>query len=169
MPRARSGFRTSRPGNTRSWRGRRLAALAAFFRLIELGVHFSAVTFGVAAMSLLSGGEYVKGFGEAQLHGLVGLALRAQLAGLQIGFIPLGIGSAVFAFLLFRSGHVPRLLAAWGVIASLLLAGYAFALVITPATSNFFYLGMVPMLIYEVTLGAWLLFKGVAVRAHAAA
>jgi len=62
-----------------------------------------------------------------QLHGLAGFALQAQGAGLNIGFIPLGIGSAVFALLLLR---------------------------------EFFY-AMVPMFIDEVSLGLWLLIRGV--------
>ncbi len=140
---------------------RRLAALAVFFRLVELGVHFSAVAFGVAALSLLAGGEYVRGFNEAQLNGLVGLALRAQGAGLSLGFIPLGLGSAVFAVLLFRSRLVPRGLAAWGIVASLLLAFYSFGIVLSPATTDYFYVAMLPMFVYEVGLGLWLLIKGV--------
>ena len=43
----------------------RLAALALMFRVIELGVHFSAIGFGMVALSLLAGGEYTKAF-EAQ-------------------------------------------------------------------------------------------------------
>lgn len=143
-----------RPVNTR------LALLAAFFRLVELGVHFSAVAFGLAAASLLGGGEYVKAFNAEQLAGLAGLALRAQGAGLTIGFIPLGIGSAIFSWLLFQSAYVPRVLAAWGIVASLLLALYALAWVITPSTTDFFYVAMLPMFIYEVGLGLWLVVKG---------
>jgi len=138
----------------------RLAALAVLFRLVELGVHFSAIGLGVVALSLLAGGEYTHGFEPQQVHGLVGMALRAQMAGLGIGFIPLGLGSAVFALLLLRSGYVPRLLAAWGVFASLLLAAYSFGVVLSPNTSDYFYVGMLPMFVYEVSLGAWLLFKG---------
>lgn len=138
----------------------RLALLAAFFRLVELGIHFSAVTFGLAAASLLGGGEYTEAFDAGQLAGLAGLALRAQGAGLTIGFIPLGLGSALFAWLLFRSGHVPRVLAAWGIGASLLLSLYALAWVLTPATTDFFYVAMLPMFVYEVGLGLWLLVKG---------
>ena len=52
-----------------------LAALGAFFRLVELGVHFSAVAFGVAALSLLARGEYTQGLQEPQLFALVGLCL----------------------------------------------------------------------------------------------
>lgn len=148
---------------------KQLAALAAFFRLVEVGVHISVVTFGVAAASLLSGGEYVRGFDAAQLHGLVGFALRAQGAGLNLGFIPLGLGSAVFAILLFRSRYVPRALAGWGIVASLLLAVYAIGVVLSPNTTDFFYMAMVPMFLYEVGLGAWLLIKGVNVHPSRAA
>ena len=139
----------------------RLAALALLFRVVELGVHFSAIGLGMVALSLLAGGEYTQGFEAQQIHGLVGMALRAQMAGLGIGFIPLGLGSAVFALLLLRSGYVPRVLAGWGIFASLLLAAYSFGVVLSPNTSDYFYVGMLPMFFYEVSLGAWLLFKGV--------
>ena len=72
----------------------RLAALALMFQLIELGVHFSAIGLGMTALSLLAGGEYTRAFETQPLHGLVGMALRAPMAGLGIGFIPLGLGSA---------------------------------------------------------------------------
>jgi hypothetical protein len=139
---------------------RQLAVLAVFFRLVELGVHVAAMSFGVVALSLLAGGEYTQAFEGAQLNSLVGLSLRAQLAGLGLGFIPLGIGSAVFALLLLRSGFVPGVLAGWGIFASLLLAAYSFGTVLSPHTSDYFYLGMLPMLVYEVSLGAWLLIHG---------
>ena len=148
---------------------RQLAALAVFFRLVEISVHFAAVGFGVVALSLLGGGEYTRAFDTAELNGLVGYALRAQMAGLGLGFIPLGLGSAIFALLLMRSGFVPRLLAGWGVFASLLLTAYAFGNVLSTRTSDFFYLGMLPMLVYEVSLGAWLLFKGIGLRERSAA
>lgn len=137
----------------------RLAALALVFRIIELAVHFSAIGLGTVALSLLAGGEYTHAFDAQQVHGLVGMALRAQLAGLGIGFIPLGLGSAVFAVLLLRSGYVPKPLAAWGIFASLLLTAYSFGIILSPDTSDYFYIGMVPMFIYEVSIGAWLLFK----------
>lgn len=140
---------------------RRLAALAAFFRLVEVAVHISALAFGVAALSLLARGEFTQGFTDAQLYSLAGFALRAQGAGLSLGFIPLGLGSAVFAYLLLRSGYVPRVLAGGGVVASLLLALYSLGVVLSPATTDFFYLAMGPMFLYEVSLGLWLLVRGV--------
>lgn len=147
---------------------RELAALAAFFRLVELGVHFSAMAFGAAALSLLARGEYTQGLQDPQLFALVGLALRAQGAGLSLGFIPLGLGSAIFAYLFLRSGFVPRVLAAWGIFASLLLAMYSLGVVLSPATTDFFYVAMVPMFLYEVGLGLWLLLKGANIQRGAA-
>ena len=132
-------------------------------------MHFSAIGLGMVALSLLAGGEYTQGFEAQQIHGLVGMVLRAQVAGLGIGFIPLGLGSAVFALLLLRSGYVPRLLAGWGIFASLLLAAYSFGVVLSPNTSDYFYVGMLPMFFYEVSLGAWLLFKGVPASVPSAA
>ena len=138
----------------------RLALLGAFFRLVEVGIVFSATAFSLIAVSLLSGAEYMRGFEAQQLHGLVGFALRAQGIGLLIGFIPLGIGSAIFALLFFRSGYIPRLLAGWGIFSSLLLAAGAFASLFAPSVRDFLLFGMIPMFIYEVTLGFWLLIKG---------
>jgi len=146
-----------------------LAVLALVFRTIELGVHFSSMAFGMVGMSLLAGGEYTAGFTAPQLHSMVGMVLRGQMAGLGIGFIPLGVGSAIFALLLFRSGYVPKILAAWGVFASILLASYSFGVVISPDTSDYFYVGMLPMFIYEVSLGFWLLFGRGAGRVQNAA
>jgi Domain of unknown function (DUF4386) len=73
----------------------------------------------------------------------------------------LGLGSAVFAYLFFRSRFVPRPIATWGIFSSLLLALYSFGVVLSPAITAFFYVAMLPMFLYEVGLGLWLLFKGV--------
>lgn len=145
-----------------------LATLAAFLRLVEVGVHISSTAFGAAALSLLARGEYTHAFQDPQLFSLIGLALRAQSAGLTIGFISLGLGSAVFAYLLLRSGLVPRALAGWGVFASLLLAGYSLGVLLSRSATDFLYFAMVPMFLYEVGLGAWLLFRGVNARTHVA-
>jgi hypothetical protein len=74
------------------------------------------------------------------------------------------IGSTIFSWLLLRGRMVPVPLAWLGVLASILvavllplqLAGY-----ITWAMGWFVW---IPMLVFEVTLGLWLLIKGVAAR-----
>jgi uncharacterized protein DUF4386 len=71
-----------------------------------------------------------------------------------------GLGSAVFAFLFLRSRYVPRPLAGWGVFASLLLAAYAIVDIVYPPLVTAWFLWMIPMFLYEVGLGLWLLLKG---------
>jgi hypothetical protein len=147
---------------------RRLAQLATFFRLVDVCMHASVLMFGLVALSFLGGGEYLAGFDASKVHGLAGFALRAKYAGANLGFIPLGLGSAAFALLLFRSGIVPGFLAVWGVLASLLLAIYALIFVTVPGQADYRYL-IFPILAYGLVLGLWLLLQPVTGRSSAAA
>jgi hypothetical protein len=136
---------------------RNLALLAVFLRMTEVAIHFVATLFSLLALRFLSGAGYLVAFDVNQLHALARLAISVQSAALNLGFLPLGLGSAVFAYLLLRSRIVPRALAAWGVFSSLLLATYALLYVIFPAVLAIWVVMMAPMFVYEVTLGFWLL------------
>jgi Domain of unknown function (DUF4386) len=146
---------------------RNLALLAVFFRLIELAIHFNVTLNSLAALRLLSGDEYLKTLEVGQLRSLAQLALGVQAAGLNVGFILLGLGSAIFAYLLFKSRYIARTLAGWGVFSSLLLAAYALAIIVFPKAGELQVVPMLPMGIYEVTLGFWLLLRGAKIRASA--
>jgi hypothetical protein len=138
-----------------------LALLAAFFRLVEVAVSIAATIFTLVALRLLSSDEFLKAFETSELHTLSRLARNAFGYGYGIGFILLGLGSALFAYLLLRSGYVPRVLAGWGVFASLLLATHAVLTILFPSAAQKLQLvSYIPMGIYEVTLGFWLLIKG---------
>jgi hypothetical protein len=146
---------------------RNLALLAVFFRLIELAIHFNVTLNSLTALRLLSGDEYLKSIGASQLHSLAQLALGAQAAGVNVGFILLGLGSAIFAYLFLKSRYIPRALAGWGVFSSLLLATYALSVVVFPKAGELALAPMLPMGIYEVTLGFWLLVRGAKIRSSA--
>jgi hypothetical protein len=85
---------------------------------------------------------------------------------MNTGFVLLGLGSAVFAWLFFRSRYIPRILAGWGVFASFLLSAYAFTVIVFPRAAALQIVPMLPMGIYEVGLGFWLLLKGVRLAPH---
>ena len=138
---------------------RNLAVLAVFLRLMELAVHFNVTVNSLTVLRLLSGADYLNSIETSQLHSLAQLALGVQGAGMNLGFVLLGLGSALFAYLLFRSPYVPRLLAGWGIFASLLLAIYALAIIVFPQAGSLMFIPMLPMGIYEVTLGFWLLLR----------
>jgi hypothetical protein len=140
---------------------RHLALLGAFFRLSELAVLCIATVNSLVVLRLLSGAAYLKAFDPNQLHSMVMLAYHTQGLGMSVGFILLGLGSAVFACLLLRSRYVPKGLAVLGVFSSLLLALGSLAIIVFPGLSVIGMSYMMPMGLYEVSLGFWLLIKGI--------
>jgi hypothetical protein len=138
-----------------------VALLAAFWRLAEASILAVSVGNALAAVLLLSGADSMQAFGTQQLQALAGLFVNLQGAGWRIGFVFLGLGSTVFSYLWLKSRYIPRALAAWGVFSSLVLAVVTLALMVFPNSATFVTLvSMAPMGVYELTLGFWLLAKG---------
>jgi hypothetical protein len=73
----------------------------------------------------------------------------------------LGLGSTIFATLLYRARYVPRPLAGLGIIASLLLALHPMVAIVLPGVRPYWIAAMAPMFLYEVGIGLWFVFKGV--------
>lgn len=140
---------------------RHLALLGAFFRLSELAVLCIATVNSLVVLRLLSGAAYLKTFDPNQLHSLVMLAYHTQGLGMSLGFILLGLGSSIFAYLLLRSDYVPKGLAVLGIFSSLLLALGSLAIIVFPGLGVIGMSYMMPMGLYEVGLGFWLLIKGI--------
>lgn len=140
---------------------RNLALLGAFFRLSELAVLCIATVNSLVVLRLLSGATYLKAFDVNQLHSLVMVAYNTQGQGMMVGFILLGLGSAVFAYLLLRSRYVPKAFAILGIFSSLLLALGSLAIIVFPGLGVIGMSYMMPMGLYEVGLGFWLLIKGI--------
>lgn len=141
---------------------RRLALLALVFRLVENAVLCAATVSSLVALRLLSGeANYLKVLDAGSRQALALLALNAQGLALNMTFVPLGLGSAIFAWLLVKSRYVPAALAGFGIFASLMLAIGTLALIVFPALSLGGMAYMAPMGLYEVGLGLWLLAKGI--------
>jgi hypothetical protein len=140
-----------------------LAAIALSLRVVE------AVFMGLGAMlrfpALDNYAAAVRGeTGRAALHQLVFSAVNA---GSVIAFACLSVGSALYFFLLFRARFIPRLLAGFGMLASMLLGALAFALILIPKQlEGLEMIGMLPLGIVEVTTGFWLLIAGANLNAH---
>ncbi len=144
---------------------RDLALLAVFLRIVETAVSVAATVASLIAVRLLSSAEYLNVFEAGQLHALSRLARNAFGFGQDVGFIFLGLGSTVFAYLLLRSRYIPRILAAWGVFASLLFTIYNLVIIVFPgAVETLMYIPLAPMGIYEIGIGLWLLLKGAKIR-----
>jgi uncharacterized protein DUF4386 len=71
-------------------------------------------------------------------------------------------GSTLFFYLFLRSTYIPRLLAGWGVFASLVYAAYwLFSLVVPNYPMAVAVAASLPILIAEVGTGLWLLIRGI--------
>lgn len=141
---------------------RNVAFLAAFWRAAENIILAVIVLSEFAMLALLSGADYLRAVDPNQLQALAYLLVRVYGDGFRVGFVFLGLGSATFSYLWFKSRYVPRALAAWGIFSSSLLAGAELAIIASPGLAGVLgFVYMAPMGIYEFGLGFWLLIRGI--------
>lgn len=138
--------------------------LALFAAAIRIAAETSFLTMAAGSLDvvrILSGADYLRAFGPDQLAALARLSLGSHSAAYGAGFVFLGIGSTVFAYLWIKSAYVPRALGVLGVVASFLLAAGSLEIIVMPRLGGLFYPWyMAPMFFFEVGMGVWLLWKG---------
>jgi hypothetical protein len=143
-----------------------LARLGALLRVADAAILATVTLNGLVSVRLVSGVDYLGAVDPRTLQGLARMYMNIRGVGLNIGFVFLGAGSAVLAYVLFKSHFVPRVLAGWGIFASALLALGSLATLLSPwFAANASMASMVPMFFYEVPLGLWFLLRGVKVPA----
>lgn len=141
---------------------RNVALLAAFWRLAECSILAVITLNDFAALLLLSGADYLRAFDTAQLQALARLFVGMQADGYRIGMVFFGLGSTVFGYLWYKSRYIPRGLAAWGIFASLVMAIVTLAIMVFPSLAAVVIpIYFAPIATFEVTLGLWLLVKGI--------
>lgn len=144
---------------------RSLALLAAFFRLVHASIVGANLLNTYIPLHLLSGAEYLGAFDPAQLHALVLAFLDAHSYGYAVGLVFFGFQCGVLAYLILKSGYVPKTLGALLMFAAIgylvdsfgrtLLASYVdyetvFAIVV-----------FAPAFLGELSFALWLLVRGV--------
>ena len=149
---------------------RGLALLALLWRTIETMTLVGTTLNDFAVLRLLGGAGYLHALEPERLQALARLALTAHGSAYQVGLIFAGLGSTVFCWLWFRSGYIPKALAAWGIFASALMGACSFTFIVFPEAANvvtiFYYAA--PIFIFELTTGLWLTLRGIRPRAAAA-
>jgi len=140
---------------------RSLALLAAFFRLIETTILVVVALNDFQVLRVLSGADYLRVFQADRLQALARLSIGAHGDVYDVGLLFFGFGSPVFCYLWFKSGYIPRALAAWGVFASLWVGACALAFIIFPEVTKVVTIGYYggPIFFFELTMGFWLLLK----------
>jgi Domain of unknown function (DUF4386) len=137
-----------------------LALVAAFCRLVF------ALAWGVTALDmlgalrLLGDAVYLPVFKADQLQTLARLRIAASFDAYYVGLPFWGLASTACSYLWFKSRYIPRGLAVFGVMASAWCVICAFAFLVFPhfdTTINAYWFD-VPMTVFEVALGFYLLF-----------
>jgi hypothetical protein len=136
-----------------------LSLLAAFWRLGETVILGYIVFHSMMALQLLKDPGYSNAFTPAELQGLVRSYFDAQGAGFSIGLFFYSLGSTLFCYLLFKSGLVPNWLSLWGMFGSLVAGLCLVATIVSPPLETFLIpAGYIPVGVFEVIAGFWLLF-----------
>jgi hypothetical protein len=147
------------------------ALVATFCKLVV------ALMWGVTALNmlgalrLLGDSAYLPVFKADQLQTLARLHLSSSYDTYYVGLPFWGLASTVCSYLWFKSRYIPRVLSAFGMISSGWCVFCAFAFIIFPhfsATVNASWFD-VPLVLFELALGLWLLFKGLSPSTQASA
>ncbi len=142
---------------------RNLALLAAFWGLIETAIFVVTLLNDLEALRLLSSDtDYLRVFEPDRLQALARLSISAHGAGYGVGLVFAGLRSTLFCYLWFKSSYIPRALATWGMLASILMGACAFSFIIFPELAKV--VGVLiygaPIFFFELTMGFWLLLRG---------
>src|SRR5215467_11625650 len=136
-----------------------LAFLAVLFRLMATATFAFAEVFYFAPSLILGGDAYLKTFSSQQLQTLALLSFNVY--GFAGGFSQVFYGSAsiILGYLMFRSGYLPRVLGALLVLGGLGFIVSTLAQLLAPAYAS--PLLLLPTLLAGLSLGPWLLVRGV--------
>jgi len=142
---------------------RRLALLATFFRLIETTILIVAALNDFYVLRLLSGASYLTTLSSDELAALARVSIGAHGSAYGVALLLFGFGSPVFCYLWLRSGYIPKPLAVWGLVASAWIGIWSFTFVVFPELTKVITVGYYggPIFLFELTIGLWLVFKGV--------
>ena len=142
-----------------------LALLAVLFRIMATATFAFAEVFYFAPSLILlgGGGGYLSNaFSSDQLNALALLSLNMYMAVGNLFLQFYGVASILLGYLIMRSGYLPRVMGAIWVVAGLGFVTTNVTYVLAPAYASAFLL--VPQLIATVSLGLWLLLRGVNVE-----
>jgi hypothetical protein len=140
---------------------RRIAQLALLLEVAQAAVGAVTVMFSFAALRIYTAVSQPGSIQNEQLQAVVRALDSGGLSGFQISMMFLGAGSTLFFYLFYKSGYIPRALAALGVVGSALMIAVSVSILIFPNYANQLQLGWAPIGLAEVGTALWLTFVGI--------
>lgn len=143
---------------------RHLALLAVFWWLVECSIAAATVGIDFAAVLSLTGSNSLPALNTEQLQALARLLMSLDTGGNRVAALFFGLGSTLFCYLWFKSRYIPRLLSAWGILASLVPTLAPLSTIVFSALAHVPLRRArtgTPIAIFETVAGLWLLVKGI--------
>jgi hypothetical protein len=139
-----------------------LALIGALFRLVFALLWLLTPLNLLGALRLLSGANYLQGFGQDRVQALARLHVAAGFDDYYIGLPFFGLAATICAWLWLQSNYIPKGLAIFGVIASAWCVLCSFLFLIFPNFNRIVndYIFDSPMALFELIVSFWLLLKG---------
>lgn len=137
-----------------------LCLLGAIWWLVECSVSAAIVLNHYAGLLLLQGVGCPSPCDPNQAPALSRFLVYLDTAGHRVEALFFGLGSLMFCYLWFRSRYVPRLLAALGILASLVPTVIPFLTMMLPSLQEQYLRKArtgIPIAIFGVMMGIWLL------------
>lgn len=138
-----------------------IAVLALSCRVGE-GVVNAVLVIGLIALLSVANSSQAATGDPGAAHALGALLLKLQGWGTLVAASMFAVGSTLFSYLFLRARSLPASLAWLGIVASALLVIVLPAQLVGAVKGMLTYAAWMPMLVFELLLGGWLLFKGVA-------
>ena len=141
---------------------RGLALAAVFFRLMYAVMWLEIVLNNFRVLKFLGDASYLAAFSPGQSQALTQLSLSNSFDTYYVGLFFFGIASTICSLLWYKSKYIPRALAGFGIIASAWAAFCSLGIFMSPDFPKVVDLSLfdVPLVLFELILGVWLLFKG---------
>jgi hypothetical protein len=140
------------------------AALMVILGLVSVPIGFLNALNNAAALTLLSGADYLSVFRTDQQHALAMLFLGLHSYGNTIAAIFWGLWLFPFGLLVCRSGFLPRILGVWLIINCFAYLAISFTALLLPHYKDVMSLATAPALLGELAIVLWLLIKGAKVQ-----
>jgi hypothetical protein len=143
---------------------RSLALMALAWGLVETAILVVATLSDFDVLRILSGAEYLKAFEANRLDVLARLSVGAHGAAYGVGLVLAGLRSTTFCWLWLESRFIPRALALFGLVASLLMGVCSFAFIIAPELEKVVPVAIYggPIFLFELAIGSWLVLRPLA-------
>jgi len=143
---------------------RGLALLAAWFRVVYTGIYAAALLNQIIVLQLLTGDMVPAVFEAAQVDALALLFLQSFDYGWMIGFVFFGLHLGVLAYLVFRSGFIPKVIGILLILAAIAYVADSCLRILLSDYAQFEALFQtmfsLPEFIGELLLFVWIFFRG---------